>query len=54
MTLRVDVKPELFRWARQRAGIDPDTGAIDFGDDASEYARDGQYDDPRFTGPGTA
>ena len=25
MTLRVDVKPELFRWARQRAGIDPDT-----------------------------
>lgn len=25
MTLRVDVKPELFRWARQRAGIDPET-----------------------------
>ena len=24
MTLRVDVKPELFRWARERAGIDPD------------------------------
>ena len=23
MTLRVDVKPELFRWARERAGIDP-------------------------------
>ena len=36
------------------AGIDPDTGAIDFGDNASEYARDGQCDDPRFTGPGTA
>ena len=24
MTLRVDVKPELFRWARERAGIEPD------------------------------
>lgn len=36
------------------AGIDPETGAIDFGDDASEYARDGECDDPRFTGPGTA
>ncbi len=24
MTLRVDVKPELFRWARERAGIDSD------------------------------
>lgn len=35
------------------AGINPDTGAIDFGDDASEYARDGECDDPRFTGPGT-
>ena len=36
------------------SGIDPATGAIDFGDDASEYARDGECDDPRFTGPGTA
>ena len=25
MTLRVDVKPELFRWARERAGIEPET-----------------------------
>ena len=24
MALRVDVKPELFRWARERAGIEPD------------------------------
>ena len=24
MTLRVDVKPELFRWARERAGIEPE------------------------------
>lgn len=36
------------------AGIDPETGAIDFGDNASEHARDGECDDPRFTGPGTA
>ena len=36
------------------AGIDPHRGAIDFGDNASEYARDGECDDPRFTGPGTA
>lgn len=26
--------------------------AIDFGDDASEWAYDGECDDPRFTGPG--
>ena len=30
------------------------SGGIDFGDDASEYARDGQCDDPRFRGPGAA
>ena len=28
--------------------------AIDFGDDSSEWANDGECDDPRFTGPGTA
>lgn len=27
---------------------------IDFGDDSSEWAKDGECDDPRFTGPGTA
>jgi len=27
--------------------------AIDFGDDTSDWARDGECDDPRFTGPGT-
>ncbi|SFV37429.1 hypothetical protein SAMN05216456_2918 [Devosia crocina] len=32
----------------------PDADAIDFGDDSSEWARDGECDDPRFTGPGTA
>ena len=36
------------------AGVDPESGAIDFGDDASRYALDGECDDPRFTGPGTA
>lgn len=29
-------------------------GGIDFGSDASEYARDGECDDPRFTGGGMA
>ena len=28
--------------------------AIDFGDDSSEWAKDGECDDPRFTGPGSA
>jgi hypothetical protein len=27
-------------------------GAIDFGDDASQWSNDGECDDPRFTGPG--
>ena len=27
--------------------------AIDYGNDASEWARDGECDDPRFTGPGS-
>lgn len=35
------------------AGVDPRTGEIDFGNDASRYAHDGECDDPRFTGPGT-
>ncbi|HWV22389.1 MAG TPA: hypothetical protein VN036_15285 [Devosia sp.] len=30
------------------------TTDIDFGDDSSEWANDGECDDPRFTGPGTA
>lgn len=29
-------------------------GKIKFGDDASEYAKDGECDDPRFTGSGVA
>ena len=32
----------------------PATAAIDFGDDSSEWANDGECDDPRFTGEGTA
>ena len=31
-----------------------DCDAIDFGDDSSEWSRDGECDDPRFDGPGTA
>ena len=43
--------------------LDPDAVAaliaagptdIDFGDDASEWAKDGECDDPRFTGPASA
>ena len=30
------------------------TAEIDFGDDSSEWAKDGECDDPRFTGPGSA
>ncbi|QQR36706.1 hypothetical protein JI749_03475 [Devosia oryziradicis] len=30
------------------------TAAIDFGDDSSEWAKDGECDDPRFTGTGSA
>jgi hypothetical protein len=32
----------------------PDVAGIDFGDDTSAYANDGECDDPRFEGPGTA
>ncbi|GLQ54343.1 hypothetical protein [Devosia nitrariae] len=31
-----------------------DSSHIDFGDDSSTYANDGECDDPRFEGPGTA
>ncbi|MEO5808036.1 hypothetical protein, partial [Devosia sp.] len=32
---------------------DGTTAAVDFGSDTSKYAKDGECDDPRFTGPGT-
>jgi hypothetical protein len=32
----------------------PNAGGIDFGDDGSEWARDGECDDPRFAGAGVA
>ena len=35
-------------------GVDLDLGNIDFGDDTSEWARDGDCDDPRFEGDGMA
>ena len=33
-------------------GVNLDSGAIDFGDDASDWAQDGECDDPRFEGDG--
>lgn len=35
-------------------GAPYDSSDIDFGDDTSSYANDGQCDDPRFEGPGVA
>ncbi len=35
-------------------GVDPVSGRIDFGDDSSEYARDRECDDIRFSGRGMA
>ena len=35
-------------------GVDPDSAEIEFGDDRSDYARNGECDDPRFEGAGTA
>lgn len=32
----------------------PDNTPIDFGDDSSQWAHDGECDDPRFSGPGSA
>ena len=30
----------------------PHATAVDFGNDSSQWANDGECDDPRFTGPG--
>ena len=38
----------------QLFGVDPDSGSINFGDDTSDWARDGECDDPRFAGDGMA
>ena len=35
-------------------GVDPDSGYINFGDNASNWSRDGECDDPRFDGAGMA
>ena len=32
----------------------PSVGSIDFGDNSSQWANDGECDDPRFTGSGSA
>ncbi|MFQ6547455.1 hypothetical protein AADZ90_005815 [Aestuariibius sp. 2305UL40-4] len=45
---------EQIRPARSRAQWDrAQCRRIEYGDDSSPYARDGDCDDPRFTGPGT-
>ncbi len=36
----------------QAQGQRPDVAQVDFGRDSSEWANDGECDDPRFTGPG--
>lgn len=39
---------------RTRAEASPgECASIDYGGDTSDWARDGECDDPRFTGPGT-
>ncbi|MFD1254892.1 hypothetical protein ACFQ30_18595 [Devosia equisanguinis] len=40
--------------ASQPAATLTPIGEIDFGDDSSNWAKDGECDDPRFTGPGSA
>ncbi|WP_210529421.1 hypothetical protein [Rubellimicrobium arenae] len=42
----------LWDWAEARAATQ--CAALDFGDDAGEYAHDGECDDLRFEGPGAA
>lgn len=45
---------ERIRWARTREEWDrAQCSTIDYGDNSSEWARDNECDDPRFTGPGT-
>lgn len=36
------------------AGAPYDSSGLEFGDDSSDYANDGECDDPRLVGPGTA
>lgn len=43
---------KLWDWDEARAAAN--CPLIDFGTDASDYAGDGECDDPRFEGPGTA
>lgn len=40
--------------AQDEAAANAPAEPIDFGDDASEWAHDGECDDPRFTGPAAA
>lgn len=40
--------------ATTAVGNEPEDAAIDFGDDSSEWSKDGECDDPRFVGSGMA
>lgn len=40
-------------WDQTAARAATQCSAINFGDDSSQYSRDGECDDPRFEGPGT-
>lgn len=40
-------------WNQSKASAATQCSAISYGDDTSDYARDGTCDDPRFEGPGT-
>lgn len=43
---------EAGRITLRNKGVGLHRSGIDFGDDASQWANDGECDDPRFTGPG--
>jgi len=44
----------LIEWADPSSDTGPTVAEGDFGDDSSQWANDGECDDPRFEGPGMA
>ena len=51
-----EADPSIYVGESQATTIRDDSafiGSIDFGDNSSDYANNGECDDPRFTGPGT-
>ncbi len=54
---QIEFGTEIVATGKPKAGSSspaPSTSAIDFGDDSSSWANDGECDDPRFAGPGVA